>query len=189
MLGLAIALLVLNIFLMLFIFFKLNKKFSNANLIREIKKDANKLMADIAFQTDKSVTVIEDKIREANFSIKELEKRILLADLEAEKKVHEAELLQELRNNAKREMISEASNLQTKNNLQNTPAKEKSANDTVKIYTKQVLSKSQNKVILPNESFHDQIIEMARNGFSTELIAEKVPLPIGEIELIISMDA
>lgn len=34
----------------------------------------------------------------------------------------------------------------------------------------------------------EQIIEMAKKGLSIELIAEKVPLPTGEIELIISMN-
>ncbi|WP_029408963.1 DUF6115 domain-containing protein, partial [Treponema pedis] len=59
--------------------------------------------------------------------------------------------------------------------------------EPIKIYTKQILS-SPNRNVLQESSFREQIIEMARKGLSVELIAEKVPLPIGEIELIVSMN-
>ncbi len=229
MLGLAIALLILNIFLMLFLFFKLNKRFSDANLIREIRNDAEKLVADIAYQTDKSVTVIEAKIKDANYTMQELEKRIVLAKTENDKKVHESQVLAELNEsnmqNKRRAETRVENQARTENRLENLnsfenqirvqtkkleqdisstsvensnieiqkndlPKREelKPENEPVKIYTKQVLLNSQNSAMVPKASMQEQIIEMARKGFSIELIAEKVPLPIGEIELIISMN-
>ncbi len=180
---------------MLFLYFKLNKKFSDANVIREIRQDAQKLVADIAFQTDKSVTVIEDKIRQANFTASELEKRIVLAKTEQEKKTHEVDVLNSL---AEKEKAQVPKVQPTKIEIPTKkpePVKEKTESssekngEAVKIYTKQILLNSKNKAIMPKESFHDQIVEMARKGFSAELIAEKVPMPLGEIELIISMNA
>ncbi len=218
MLGFAIALLILNIILMLFLYFKLNKKFSNANVIREIRQDAQKLVADIAFQTDKSITVIENKIRDANYVASELEKRIVLARTEEDKKRREADVfnsLAEKSQNTKSDVapvnlesvnknqLSGVSNEHKKNeeippqaqadlfsdNKPETKTSLEKNGESVKIYTKQILLNSKNKVIMPKESFHEQIVEMARKGFSSELIAEKVPLPLGEIELIISMNA
>lgn len=214
---------------MLFLFFKLNKRFSDANLIREIRNDAEKLVADIAYQTDKSVTVIEAKIKDANYTMQELEKRIVLAKTENDKKVHESQVLAELNEsnmqNKRRAETRVENQARTENRLENLnsfenqirvqtkkleqdisstsvensnieiqkndlPKREelKPENEPVKIYTKQVLLNSQNSAMVPKASMQEQIIEMARKGFSIELIAEKVPLPIGEIELIISMN-
>ncbi len=202
---------------MLFLFFKLNKRFSDANLIREIRNDAQKLVADIAFQTDKSVTVVEAKIKEANAAMQELDRRIVLARAEDEKKLHEAEILTNLHQKAvyepplnRAELKAEVKpnfrteprteerkiaprNIETRKiesreieNINEEPREKES--EAVKIYTKQVLLNSKNQAIVPKASMQEQIIEMARKGFSIELIAEKVPLPIGEIELIISMN-
>ncbi len=219
MLGLAIVLLIINIFLMLFIFLKLSKKYSNVNIIADIRKDAERLVTDIAFQTEKSVTVIEDKIKEAKRIKEELEKTIILADREEVKKSRQEKILNELKTkepvksettvkeNAilkNKELVAEDEILKTENTdkgnkiignektvVKNTNLKNEkpiAANEPIQIYTKQILSSSNKKTLVPEASFNEQIIEMSKKGFSVELIAEKVPLPIGEIELIISMN-
>ena len=191
----AIILLILNIFLILFFYFKFKNQFSDRASINNIKNETQKLVAQIAFQTDQSVTIMEDKIKEVNMLISELDKRILLSGKEEEKRSAADRVYQSLSEAAAIQPISSFDkNLMTKN--ENISPKNNKLNDTqdvekeepIKIYTKQILSSRPNAGIVSEVSFKDQIIEMAKKGLSIELIAEKVPLPTGEIELIISMN-
>lgn len=191
----AIILLILNIFLILFFYFKFKNQFSDRASINNIKNETQKLVAQIAFQTDQSVTIMEDKIKEVNMLISELDKRILLSGKEEEKRSAADRVYQSLSEAAAIQPISSFDkNLMTKN--ENISPKNNKLNDTqdvekeepIKIYTKQILSSKPNAGMVSEVSFKDQIIEMAKKGLSIELIAEKVPLPTGEIELIISMN-
>ena len=188
-------LLVLNIFLIFFFYFKFKNQFSDRASINNIKNETQKLVAQIAFQTDQSVTIMEDKIKEVNMLISELDKRILLSGKEEEKRSAADRVYQSLSEAAAIQPISSFDkNLMTKN--ENISPKNNKLNDTqdvekeepIKIYTKQILSSKPNAGMVSEVSFKDQIIEMAKKGLSIELIAEKVPLPTGEIELIISMN-
>ncbi len=227
MLGLTIFLLTVNIFLTIFVFFKLSARFSNVNIIADIRKDAERLVTDIAYQTEKAVTVIEDAIKEAVRTREELEKIIILAQKETEKKDRQEELLQGLtpensnkekpktrstkkakkdappKNEVesqkkppaqKKSLVQSEPLVQTEPLVQNELAFQNDAlaqrvSEPIQIYTKQILQSPNRKYTPVEASFNEQIIEMAKKGFSTELIAEKVPLPIGEIELIISMNS
>lgn len=201
----AIILLVLNIFLIFFFYFKFKNQFSDRASINNIKNETQKLVAQIAFQTDQSVTIMEDKIKEVNSLILELDKRILLAGKEEEKRsaaerVYES-LAEAAKANAfsgldpdafaktKKPVISNESVRETErstevNKKENPPID----NEPIKIYTKQILAPKSGIVPDQTASMKEQIIEMAKKGLSIELIAEKVPLPTGEIELIISMN-
>ena len=191
----AIILLILNIFLILFFYFKFKNQFSDRASINNIKNETQKLVAQIAFQTDQSVTIMEDKIREVNMLISELDKRILLSGKEEEKRsaadrvyqsLSEAAAIQPISSVDKNPMTKNENILPKNNKLNDTQDVEKE--EPIKIYTKQILSSKPNAGIVSEVSFKDQIIEMAKKGLSIELIAEKVPLPTGEIELIISMN-
>jgi len=191
----AIILLVLNIFLILFFYFKFKNQFSDRASINNIKNETQKLVAQIAFQTDQSVTIMEDKIKEVNMLISELDKRILLSGKEEEKRsaadrvyqsLSEAAAIQTISSFDKNPMTKNENILPKNNKLNDTQDVEKE--EPIKIYTKQILSSKPNAGMVSEVSFKDQIIEMAKKGLSIELIAEKVPLPTGEIELIISMN-
>ena len=200
----AIILLVLNIFLIFFFYFKFKNQFSDRASINNIKNETQKLVAQIAFQTDQSVTIMEDKIKEVNSLVLELDKRILLAGKEekrsAAERVYES-LAEAAKANAfsgldpdafvktKKPVISNESVRETErstevNKKENPPID----NEPIKIYTKQILAPKSGIVPDQTASMKEQIIEMAKKGLSIELIAEKVPLPTGEIELIISMN-
>ena len=186
----AIVLLVLNIFLIFFFYFKFKNQFSDRASINNIKNETQKLIAQIAFQTDQSVTIMEDKIKEVNSLILELDKRILLAGKEEEKRSAAEKVYESLAEAAKANAFSGLDTdvfAKTKKPViskENPPIE----NEPIKIYTKQILAPK--SVIVPDQtaSMKEQIIEMAKKGLSIELIAEKIPLPTGEIELIISMN-
>lgn len=186
----AIVLLVLNIFLIFFFYFKFKNQFSDRASINNIKNETQKLVAQIAFQTDQSVTIMEDKIKEVNSLVLELDKRILLAGKEEEKRSAAERVYESLAEAAKANAFSGLDPdafVKTKKPVisnENPPID----NEPIKIYTKQILAPKSGIVPDQTASMKEQIIEMAKKGLSIELIAEKVPLPTGEIELIISMN-
>ena len=60
--------------------------------------------------------------------------------------------------------------------------------NTVMIYKKPIgiLEAAAKNTMLLNP--REQVVELARQGFSIDFIAEKVDLPLGEIALILSID-
>jgi len=201
----AIVLLVLNIFLIFFFYFKFKNQFSDRASINNIKNETQKLVAQIAFQTDQSVTIMEDKIKEVNSLILELDKRILLAGKEEEKRSTAERVYQSLAETVKadsfsgfdKNVMAKAERPITSNGGIRENGHPKQVNkkenisiedEPIKIYTKQILAPKSGIVPDRTASMKEQIIEMAKKGLSIELIAEKVPLPTGEIELIISMN-
>ncbi|UTC64234.1 hypothetical protein E4O00_10380 [Treponema sp. OMZ 788] len=201
----AIALLILNLFFMFVFYVKLKNQFSDRASINNIKNETQKLVAQIAFQTDQSVTILEDKIKEVNSLILELDKRILLAGREEEKRSAAEKVYRSLAEASESNTFSgydadafsktkkpvipndQSTSYGTQKQVtQKEPAPTK--DEPINIYTKQIFTPQ--SVIVPDQtaSMKEQIIEMAKKGLSIELIAEKVPLPTGEIELIISMN-
>ncbi len=211
MFTVALILMALNILFLLFFYLKLKSKFSDKTSISKIRTEASRLLADIAFQTDRAVTIMEDKLNEMNKFLSEIDNRILIASQEEQKRLAELEIMQKLeqqtvkskpKTNSKKETVnsekvlkSEQENHAVENqNINRSIQKEfdnfkpENENEPINIYTKQILLNKASNNLQKENSMQEQIIEMARNGFSIELIAEKVPLPIGEIELIISMN-
>lgn len=200
MLGIAISLFIFNIFFLIIFYRKLQKRFSGKTEIENAEKQVYKLISDITFHTEQSITILEDKLNETNSIIAELNKRILLAKNEEEKRKQAEEILKNIispqnsnsssKTKAKKQSTSASpkrKKTEEKKEIKNLEMFPSETSEPIKIYTKQILS-SPNRNVLQESSFREQIIEMARKGLSVELIAEKVPLPIGEIELIVSMN-
>lgn len=200
MLGIAISLFILNIFFLIIFYLKLQKRFSGKTEIENAEKQVYKLISDITFHTEQSITILEDKLNETNSIIAELNKRILLAKNEEEKRKQAEEILKNIispqnsnsssKTKTKKQSTSASpkrKKTEEKKEIKNLEMFPSETSEPIKIYTKQILS-SPNRNVLRESSFREQIIEMARKGLSVELIAEKVPLPIGEIELIVSMN-
>lgn len=197
MLLISIVLFVVNIFLIIFSYFAIKNKFSDKNSIQSIKFELQKLISKIAFETDMAVSILEDKIKEANSTIAKLEKIILLADSEKKKREEAHERLSNLYGSGieqtaalqdkkqPKKKSDEHRIVEEKEEIDNTDSAN-SKDNSVKIYTVKTLTGDGNIPIkIPVE---EQVIELARKGFSREVIAEKTQLPAGEIELLISMN-
>lgn len=62
-----------------------------------------------------------------------------------------------------------------------------SASEPVQIYTRPVIRRS-DKQVEPFVPVQERVIDMARKGFSAELIAGTLSMPLGEVELILDMN-
>ncbi len=193
-----IFLFIANILFLVFFYFKLQRRFSDESTIANIRKEASKLIGDIAFQTDRSVRVLEEKFTEVNKLLADIDRRILLAEKEEEKRAYTERVLKDLENSipqapqaagTKSAVSDEAAESGKAESGTERSAGESGAEpEPIKIYTKQLLLNKNGGMYQKENVFYDQIIEMAKKGLSVELIAEKVPLSAGEIELIVSLN-
>jgi hypothetical protein len=62
------------------------------------------------------------------------------------------------------------------------------ASEPVQIYTRPVIKRSDRQVE-PFVPVQERVIDMARKGFSSELIAGTLAMPLGEVELILDMNS
>lgn len=193
-----IFLFIANILFLVFFYFKLQRRFSDESTIANIRKEASKLIGDIAFQTDRSVRVLEEKFTEVNKLLADIDRRILLAEKEEEKRAYTERVLKDLENSipqapqaagiksAVSDEAAESGNAES--GMERLAAESGAEPEPIKIYTKQLLLNKNGGMYQKENVFYDQIIEMAKKGLSVELIAEKVPLSAGEIELIVSLN-
>ena len=172
MLIAALILLCINIILMIIFYRKVSHNFSQNAYRDRIREEVNRLIIDIEHESDHAVTVLEDKIQQIEKLLSDTDKHIALVEQEHEKWRMQKEFLGAYRTSPQED---EASAADTQKN-------------TVMVYKKPIGipdADAKNTLLLnPRE----QVVELARQGFSIDFIAERVDLPLGEIALILSID-
>jgi hypothetical protein len=76
----------INLFLWFIFFHKFTKIFSTNDIIENTRSELNKMILDINRNTERDITLIEDRIKTLKDIIAEADKRIALAKSEAERK-------------------------------------------------------------------------------------------------------
>ena len=166
----AIFLLCLNLILMIVFYRSIARTFSQNAYRDKIREEVNKLIMDIQHESDHAVSVLEDKIRHVQKMLADVDRHIALAEQEHEKWIDQQQFLQKQENRS-------------------SPAQpEHVKKETIPIYIKPPL-KNIPPEIPASVSPQEQVLELARQGFSLDFIAGKVDLPIGEIALILSLHA
>jgi hypothetical protein len=162
-----------NIILMIVFYRKTAHNFSQNAYRDRIREEVNRLIIDIEHESDHAVTVLEDKIRQIEKLISDTDKHIALVEQEHEKWRTQQAFLDQYQAVKKQEAepVSDG------------------AKNPVMIYKKPLGAPSVAE-IKPTSFLNprEQVIELARQGFSIDFIAEKVDLPLGEIALILSIE-
>lgn len=172
MLIASLILLCINIILMIVFYRKTSYNFSQNAYRDRIREEVNRLIIDIEHESDHAVTVLEDKIRQVEKLISDTDKHIALAEQEHEKWRTQKDFLEHYQ-------------LPRQENSEPAPEVKK---NTVMVYKKPTGASETAVKPPPFLNSRDQVIELARQGFSIDFIAEKVDLPLGEIALILSID-
>lgn len=172
MLIAALILLCLNIILMIIFYRKTAHNFSQNAYRDRIREEVNRLIIDIEHESDHAVTVLEDKIQQIEKLLSDTDKHIALVEQEHEKWRMQKEFLETYRNSKQEEAEAEVD----------------AKKNTVMIYKKPIGTPDAAVKNIPLLNPREQVIELARQGFSIDFIAEKVNLPLGEIALILSID-
>ncbi|MEL3905649.1 MAG: hypothetical protein P1P65_01270 [Treponema sp.] len=170
MLIVSLIVLCVNILMMIVLYRKILHNFSQNAYRDRIREEVNRLILDIEHESDHAVTVLEAKIRQVEKLLADTDRHLALVEQEHEKWAYQKQFIDEYR--------------AAKTDAGAVP--ENSAKDTIRIYTKNIGTAQPAAVSALNP--REQVIELARQGFSIDFIAEKVDLPLGEIALILSID-
>ncbi len=170
MLVAAVLLLCINLILMIVFYRKISHNFSQNAYRDRIREEVNRLIVDIEHESDHAVTVLEDKIRQVEKLLTDTDRHLALVEQEHEKWNHQKQFIEDY---------------QLSRNENNLPPAAKK--DSITVYTKPIGAPDTARVSSVLDP-RQQVIELARQGFSIDFIAEKVDLPLGEIALILSID-
>lgn len=162
-------LLICNIGLMAVFYLITKKRFSQHNYLDNMQTEVAKLVGEIQLQTETCIRLLEDKIAEAHELIKTADTRLELINSELNKKKTEVVVLDRL-------MSENADNVKKANE------EKKQKKDSIKIYTDSVRNAKNLK-----KFSSDQVLEMHREGLSASEISKHLAMPLGEVELIISL--
>jgi len=171
MLIAALILLCINIILMIVFYRKTSHNFSQNAYRDRIREEVNRLIIDIEHESDHAVTVLENKIQQIEKLIADTDKHIALVEQEHEKWRMQKEFLGAYRTSPQGD---------------GEPAADTKKN-TMMIYKKPIGIPEAAAKVSPLLNPREQVVELARQGFSIDFIAEKVDLPLGEIALILSI--
>lgn len=162
MLHVAVLLLIANSIVLTVVYIKIRRNFSQ-NVYREnMQKEVHKLIVDIRMQTEQSVSLLENKIEELQDAIARADKYMNVAKKELTLKKTEYAMLSQL-------------------------AKPAKSAEKAEVYTQERITRTEKQVrsqLRPEE----EVLELFAQGFSPDMIEQRVDLPIGEIELIITLN-
>lgn len=169
---------VINIGLWFFFFIAFRSRYSPERILYQIRLEVDKLLIEISREADKDITLIEGRIKGLKALIEEADKRISVSQRETEKRKAEPQLYSALQ----RKTVSpqEPSSLFDTDNspVTNKPAPIK---NTAPVFTQAEWQ------IKPKIPIKEQIIQLHNTGFSAEMIAQRLSLAVGEVELTISL--
>ncbi len=181
-----IVLLCVNIILMFVFYRKVSHNFSQSAYCDSVREEVSKLIVDIEHESDRAITVLEDKIQELQQVRAEIDKHLLLVEQEHSKWL--------VHSNMSTQYDSKAAENQTDNNKKNTAIEMQSKPVIEKQPSLHTVQESRYKktagsvkIDLKGISPREQVIELTKKGFSVDFISQKVDLPVGEIDLIQSM--
>ncbi len=142
------------------IFRKLSK-LQKTNIISDLESEVNDLVLELNQTADRNINILEDKIKTLASILQDADKRIKILGSESGK--------------IKSESV-------TYNQLGRISGNQDSPDIPLK---KETTIQTQKQVVELNKK--DRIIELHNNGFSCPIIASRVGLTVGEVELIISL--
>ncbi|MEL3908883.1 MAG: hypothetical protein P1P64_07755 [Treponemataceae bacterium] len=202
-----IILLFVNLGLMAVFFIVTKRNFSQNKYAENMKSEVGKLIGEIQFQTETCVRILEDKIAEANETVKKAESRLEVINAELVKQEKEVVVLDKLMEDNSKKIKKEQ---QIKRNERLKPAETPTLFDEAKIIKKAESSedKNQSSQVQNTKSLEDNkesiqiysdsknnikkfsgehVLKMHRVGVPAEIISKKTGIPLGEVSLIISL--
>jgi uncharacterized protein (DUF1778 family) len=154
----------INLILMAALYIKIAADLRRRNrsqfLLKEIREEAEEIVREINQVTDRNIALVENSVRRISDRIEEADKRITLLGKAAEKENREQITYSHLR---KTVPLGPAEDLPDFDRMRTAKKEE------------QELSK------------RDEVLKLSENGFSSQVIARKTGLTIGEVELMVNI--
>ncbi|AWG42656.1 hypothetical protein CR532_01375 [Candidatus Borreliella tachyglossi] len=153
---------ILIIFVFIYFHVYISLKIKSNSILRKFRSEVDKTIIEINQATDRNINIIEIKIESLNRIIKEVDERIEILD--------------------QRLLGFNANSVSMNNNfgMKGDVSVYKNSLD----YTIPTIEKN---IIKEGYNIRQQVVSLYEQGMSLELIAKKLKLDLGEIELIISI--
>jgi len=171
----SILLFILNISLMFFFFIKMKRRFSHDKIELLMKDSMASILRDFNFQTSQAITILEEKIEEMRELVSDADKRFLALSKKIEMTEREMVHIKEV--DSSTSSLASNSFLASKNTSYNNLDV---SNQKVNYQT--LREPAQNDKILKMK-----VVEMYKNGWSIDFIANKLSIPQEEVRLITFM--
>ena len=187
-----------NIILWLFFFFYFKKKFSSQEILENIRQEVDKLLIEISRETDRDLSLVDDKINELKEIIEKADQRIKLAKKEQrrQKKDEPAMFKSEIAKSSlsiPQEITSRTDqsihnpvypmeNVVSRYTENNDLARNTAGTGTTPTVIPQISDISKN-----DKPVREKVLELWKLGMEPELIAEKLTVSLTEIRMIIDM--
>jgi len=176
-----IILVTINLLAMFLFYIFLKSRFSQKRILKELKSEVDTLIIDLGREADRDVAILESRIKNLRSLIDEADKRILIAGKETLQRQEESDILQRIQKPVVQPEIKKSDPPQPTKPVADPVA------EPVRIYTRPRITNSDKK-IEPFVPVQERVIDMARQGFSAEMISGNLSLSLGEVELIIDMN-
>jgi len=183
-----IILVTLNLLAMFLFYIFLKSRFSQKRILNELRSEVDTLIIDLGREADRDVAILESRIKNLRSLIDEADKRILIAGKETLQRQEESDILQRIQKPVAPPEIKKSETPQIQQNIEvQAPPEIMPLQEPVRIYTRPRIINSEKK-IEPFVPAQERVIDMARQGFSAEMISGNLSLSLGEVELIIDMN-
>jgi hypothetical protein len=179
----------------------IRRRTGQERILSEFKEEVSKLIAEIDVATDRDATLIEDRIKALKALLDDVDKRIMLYDQELAKRRANEDAYAEL---GRRRLVEARINgLAVQNNSATPPVNEESVQSSPKEEQRAgsgLASGAEggekdadeappaiHHAPAEQKSMLEQIAELSRAGFSSNLIATRLGMSISEVELAIAI--
>lgn len=208
--------LVINIVLWILFFLFIKKYFSAKGVLSDIKQEAEKIIIEINRETDNAITLMEAKISQVKDIIATAEKKVILYENTFIQKENEKQIYQQLTNyektntpmqkainvykfNSSKNSVEDlslftenagTSDFKNSEKLTSVNKKKKTDDQTLELdfnEKKEEITIIKKEQIEPKVSVQEQIIKLAKEGFTPELIASKLSVSINVVTMTIDL--
>lgn len=200
----AVLAIAINAILMIAFYRRLSARFSPDRVLGEIRGELDRLVADLGRETDRDVALLENRIQGLRSLIDEADRRILLANREAGKRREETTTLAALSGDSGGARVRGASDTVggTVASVESDSASDSAAGTRVRDstaapppqeheYSRASMARARvanaSRRVEPVIPTVERVVSLANRGFSADLIASKLSLSLGEVELIMDM--
>ena len=179
-----------NIILWLFLFFYFKKRFSSQEMLEDIRQEFEKLLTDIQGQTDRDISLVDEKSKELKDLIENADQRIKAIKREQRRqKKDEAESIKAQKLVTGTEPVTMLQNpVYPLGNIVNRYV---GNSEVVSTRAETVISPnptpSPSDVTKNDKPVREKVLELWKLGMEPELIAEKLTVSLTEIRMIIDM--
>ena len=176
---------------------RIRKQLSKGQLLEEIRDEVHGLLVELNQTTDRNVGLVEERITRLRSLLSDSDKKIQILSREIEKHQVGVDVYEKLKKSSRRMPSPEpalpqpTSQAQQPNGgeINNGPGNRRESPIQISGSDADVAQSHVPESDVRKESLSDRVMRLARQGFDSRIIAQKLDSTLGEVELILSLQS